>query len=150
MLSGHTAAISHIQFSPSGHLATCSWDNSARLWDIFGKQGCLETLDHNSEIVACEFNPHNEDFVTTTLQGQVFVWDPETGNLKGIIDGKDDIAGGRLRDDRNTSKTSTKNKHFNTIAISPNGEFILAAGNAKNICLYDIRHRVMLRRFAIT
>ena len=68
----------------------------------------------------------------------------------GIIECKDDIAGGRLRDERVTAKNSTRNKHFNMISISPNGEFILGGGNGKNLCLYDIRFKLLMKRFAVT
>jgi periodic tryptophan protein 2 len=27
---------------------------------------------------------------------------------------------------------------------------VIGGGNSKNICFYDIRHRLMLRRFAVT
>jgi periodic tryptophan protein 2 len=30
------------------------------------------------------------------------------------------------------------------------GDLAIGGGNSKNICLYDIKHKVMLRRFAIT
>lgn len=63
---------------------------------------------------------------------------------------KDDIAGGRLRADRMTASNSTKNKHFNSISMSPNGDFVIGGGNSKHICLYDIKHKLMLTRFAIT
>ena len=36
------------------------------------------------------------------------------------------------------------------VALSPNGEFVIGGGNSKNICLYDLRHKVLLKRFAIT
>jgi periodic tryptophan protein 2 len=49
-----------------------------------------------------------------------------------------------------TAKNSTKNKHFTSIAISPNGDFVIGGGNSKNICLYDVKHKLMLTRFAIT
>lgn len=67
-----------------------------------------------------------------------------------MIECRADIQGGRLRDDRNSSKNSTKNKHFNSLAVSPNGQFILAGGNSKNVCLYDIRNKLLLNRYALT
>ena len=66
------------------------------------------------------------------------------------MDCKDDIAGGRLRDDRVTAKNSTKNKHFNSISVSPNGDFLIGGGNSKHLCLYDLKHRLMVARYAIT
>jgi len=36
------------------------------------------------------------------------------------------------------------------VTLSPNGEFCLGGGNSKNICLYDMKHKVLLKRFAVT
>lgn len=80
----------------------------------------------------------------------MFIWDTEEGNIKGFIECRADLAGGRLQEDRNTAKSSTKNKHFNTISMSPGGDYIIGGGNSKNICLYDVRHKILLKRFAIT
>jgi periodic tryptophan protein 2 len=57
--------------------------------------------------------------------------------LKGTIEGKKDVAGGRLTADRVTAKSSTKNKHFNSASFNPTGEMILAGGNSKYVCLYQ-------------
>lgn len=78
------------------------------------------------------------------------IWEALEGNLKGVIECKSDIQGGRMKEDRVTAKNSTKNKHFNSIAISPNGEFIIGGGNSKNIFLYDLRHKLLLKRFVVT
>ena len=61
-----------------------------------------------------------------------------------------DIQGGRLQDDRNTAAKSTKNKHFNSLSISPSGLFVIGGGNSKNLCLYDVTNKLLLRRYAIT
>jgi periodic tryptophan protein 2 len=78
------------------------------------------------------------------------IWESESGNMIGVIECRDDLSGGRLRDDRVTAKNSTRNKYFNSIAVSPNGDFLIGGGNSKNVCFYDIKHRIMLRRFAVT
>lgn len=67
-----------------------------------------------------------------------------------MIECKNDISGGRLQEERVTAKKSTRNKYFNSIAVSPNGEFVLGGGNSKHICLYDTRYRLLMKRFAIT
>lgn len=36
------------------------------------------------------------------------------------------------------------------MALSPIGDFLIAGGNSKHICLYDLKHKVLLRRFAVT
>ena len=80
----------------------------------------------------------------------MFIWDAEDGNIKSFIEYKNDLQGGRLSEERSTAKTSTRNKHFTTVNMSPNGEFVIGGGNSKNICLYDLRNKVLLRRFAVT
>ena len=80
----------------------------------------------------------------------MYMWQAAEGNLIGIIDCKDDIAGGRLREERVTANNSSRNKHFNSVAISPNGEFVIGGGNSKHICLYDLRYKLLMKRFAVT
>ncbi len=107
-------------------------------------------MGHGTEVLSVDFHPNNKQLLSTTLGGQIYLWQADEGNLIGIMECKDDIAGGRLRDERVTAKNSTRNKNYNSIAISPNGEFIIGGGNSKNVCLYDIRHKLMMKRFAIT
>ena len=101
-LNGHRGPISAICFSPPQQdggsiLASSSWDMTVKLWDIFGKQGLLETLEHSSEVVSCDFHPNlKSELVTTTLGGQMFLWDAEEGNIKSFVECKNDICGGRL------------------------------------------------------
>ncbi len=78
------------------------------------------------------------------------MWQSDEGHMIGMIDIKLDIAGGRLQNERVTAKNSTRNKHFNSIAISPNGEHIIGGGNSKNICLYDMKYKLLMKRFAVT
>jgi hypothetical protein len=61
----------------------------------------------------------------------MFIWDVEEGNIKSFIEVKDDLAGGRNQNDRTSAKKSTKNKHMTSVALSPNGEFVIGEGNSK-------------------
>ena len=102
-------------------------------------------------MVSCDFHPVTKnELVTSTLGGQMFLWDADSGDIKSFIECKKDLAGGRLQEDRNTASKSTKNKHFNSLSLSPNGDFCIGGGNSKHICLYDLKHRILLKRFAVT
>jgi periodic tryptophan protein 2 len=151
ILNGHTGPISSLCFSQTGAmLVSGSWDQTVRVWDIFEKKGSVDSLAHTSEVLSVDFHPNNKDIISTTLGGQMYMWQAAEGNLIGIIDCKDDIAGGRLREERVTAKNSSRNKHFNSVAISPNGEFVIGGGNSKHICLYDLRYKLLMKRFAVT
>jgi WD40 repeat protein len=53
---------------------------TVKLWDVFGKQGVLENLEHNSEVVSCDFHPFlKNELVSTTLGGQMLLWDADQG-----------------------------------------------------------------------
>ena len=85
ILNGHVGPISSVCFSPPSQdggsvLASGSWDMTVKLWDVFGKQGVLENLEHNSEVVSCDFHPFlKNELVSTTLGGQMLLWDADQG-----------------------------------------------------------------------
>jgi periodic tryptophan protein 2 len=67
-----------------------------RVWDIFEKKGAVETLNHGSEVLSVDFHPNGKDIISTTLGGQMYMWQSDEGHMIGMIDIKLDIAGGRL------------------------------------------------------
>lgn len=52
---------------------------------------------------------------TCTTNGNINFWDVETGEQIGIIEGKQDIGGGRLTSDIVTSKTSSKSQFISIL-----------------------------------
>ena len=151
ILTGHTAPVSSLAFSPNGStMASGSWDNTIRIWDLFDKKCILDTLNHSSEVLAVDYHPNGKEVVGTTLSGQIYLWSSEDSSLLGILDAKSDLAGGRLRDERVSAKNSTRNKYLTTVAVSPTGDFFLGGGNTKNLCLYDLRYKLLMKRFALT
>ncbi len=97
ILNGHTGPISSLCFSPNGAvLVSGSWDQTVRVWDIFEKKGSVEALNHASEVLSVDFHPNGKDIISTTLGGQLYLWQTDEGNLLGMIDCKQDLAGGRL------------------------------------------------------
>ena len=76
IMSGHSGPISGITFSATnGLMATSSWDQTVKVWDIFGKNGLVDTFQHSTEVLEAIFHPNSNDLITTTLGGQVHVWD---------------------------------------------------------------------------
>jgi periodic tryptophan protein 2 len=58
------------------------------------------------------------------------------------IEGRRDIAGGRLMTDRRSAANSTAGKCFTTLCYSADGSYILAGGSSKYICMYDVADQV--------
>ena len=69
-LSGHTGPISSLSFSPlDGQLASCSWDCSVRVWDLFARHPSRETFIHTSDVLAVAYRPDGRQLCSATLDG---------------------------------------------------------------------------------
>ncbi|CAA7402795.1 unnamed protein product [Spirodela intermedia] len=150
VLSGHEGPVHGLMFSPTNNILTSSsWDKTVRLWDIYGK-GAVETFTHNHDVLTVVYRPDGKQIGCSTLDGQIHFWDPVDGLLMSTIEGRRDIAGGRLMTDKRSAANSSSGKFFTTLCYSADGSYILAGGNSKYICMYDISEQVLLRRFQVT
>jgi len=68
---------------------------------------------------------------------------------QGSIEGRRDLAGGRLSSDRRALGNSSSGQCFTSLAFSADGAFLLAGGSTKYVCMYDVEEKVMLRRFQV-
>ncbi|KAJ4952632.1 hypothetical protein NE237_029464 [Protea cynaroides] len=151
VLSGHGGPVHGLMFSPtSAILASSSWDKTVRLWDVFEGKGAVETFPHTHDVLTVAYRPDGKQLASSTLDGQIHFWDPIDGLLMFTIDGRRDIAGGRLMTDRRSAANSSSGKCFMTLCYSADGSYILAGGSSKYICMYDVADQVLLRRFRIT
>lgn len=152
VLAGHEAPIADIIFNPiRSFLASASWDNTVRLWDVFEKKATQDTLELGSDVVALAYRGDGRELCCSTLNGQLTIWDV-TGPAAqlGAIEGRKDIAGGRLSTDRITAKHSDASKCFESICYSADGSCLLAGGSTKYVCIYDLAQKVLLKRFCIS
>ncbi|KAL9350642.1 hypothetical protein Peur_057897 [Populus x canadensis] len=151
VLSGHAGPVHGLTFSPSNAvLASSSWDKTVRLWDVFEGKGAVETFPHTHDVLTVVYRPDGRQLACSTLDGQIHFWDAIDGLLMYTIEGRRDIAGGRLMTDRRSAANSTAGKCFTTLCYSADGSYILAGGSSKYICMYDVADQVLLRRFQIT
>ncbi|KAK9101926.1 hypothetical protein Sjap_019180 [Stephania japonica] len=151
VLSGHEGPVHGLMFSPSNAiLASSSWDKTVRLWDVFEGKGAVETFPHTHDVLTSVYRPDGKQLACSTLDGQIHFWDPLDGVLMYTIEGRRDIAGGRLMTDRRSAANSSSGKFFTSLCYSADGSYILAGGNSKYICMYDVSDQVLLRRFQIT
>ena len=151
IVSGHTGPISSVSFSPlTGQLASSSWDKSVRVWDVYSRDVSSESLEHSSEVLAMTYSPDGKSIAATTLNGTISVWSVESGKLVSEIHGSRDIATGRRKTDLITVGKNDSGKHFTSIAYTSDGTSLIAGGNSKFVCIYNVSSKMLLRRFAIT
>jgi len=151
ILSGHEAPISAVAFSPlSTALVSSSWDRTVRVWDVFGRHPKTESLSHTHDVLCVAYRPDGREICTATLGGELVFWDTDDVSVKYTIDGRNDISGGRLSNQKRTAKTSMSTKSFTTLCYSADGRCVLAGGNSKYVCIYDTETRSLVKKFQIS
>lgn len=150
-LQGHEGPVSSLSFGyEGGLLASASWDKTVRIWSIFGRSTHVEPMQMQSDVLAIAMRPDSKQVAVSTLDGTITFWNVEQGKEEGQVDGREDLAGGRHSTDRFAAKNSSRSKYFNTLCYSADGSIVLAGGNSKFICLYDINNEVLLRKYLIS
>mmetsp|Transcript_28828 Transcript_28828/g.35138 ORF Transcript_28828/g.35138 Transcript_28828/m.35138 type:complete len:311 (+) Transcript_28828:959-1891(+) len=89
---------------------------------------------------------------TATLSGSLHF-----GNLEGenigllyVTDGQKDIAGGRKMNDRNTADTNASSRYFTSVCYSADGRCVLAGGNSRFVCIYEVSQQILLKKFQVS
>ena len=52
--------------------------------------------------------------------------------------------------DRMTSDNNASSRYFTSIAYSADGTCLLAGGNSKYVCIYEISQQILLKKFQIS
>ena len=55
------------------------------------------------------------------------------------IEGRNDLSSGRADTDVVTAKKNLQGKAFKTLCYTADGQCLLAAGQSKNICIYQVK-----------
>ncbi len=89
-LTGHTAAVWSVAFSPNGKwLASASRDQTVKVWDVTSGQVKLTLEGHTDPVLSMAFSPDGKRLASASGDRTVKVWDAtngqETLTLKGHI-----------------------------------------------------------------
>jgi periodic tryptophan protein 2 len=150
-LSGHEGPVAALAFAPSGDtIISGSWDHTVRVWSIFGRTQTSEPIQLTADVLHVAFRPDSKQVAVSTLDGQLTFWSVSEASQEGGVDGRRDVSGGRMISDRRTAANSPGTKSFNCIAYSADGSCIIAGGNSKYICLYDVQSGTLIKKFTVS
>jgi len=154
-LSGHEAPVSCLAFGAGAggvgsFLASGSWDQTVRVWDFVSSSAAIDVLQHGADVLDVVFAPDGATLAAATLDGQIALWDAREAQQVGAIDGRADVVGGRSLLSKVTAKNMAGGKCFRSLCFSADGSCLLAGGNSKFVCLYDVSERLLLRKFVLS
>lgn len=150
-LSGHEGPVASLAFAPSGDMVVSgSWDRTVRIWSIFGRSQTSEPIQLQADVLHIAFRPNSKQIAVSTLDGQLTFWSVSEASQEAGVDGRRDVSGGRKISDRRTAANVAGTKFFNCIAYSTDGSCVIAGGNSKYICLYDVQSGTLIKKFAVS
>uniref|UniRef100_A0A8C9VJ03 PWP2 small subunit processome component n=1 Tax=Scleropages formosus TaxID=113540 RepID=A0A8C9VJ03_SCLFO len=151
VLAGHEGPVSGLSFNPvRSILASSSWDRTVKLWDMADSWQTKETLRLTSDGLAVTHRPDGQELAVATLDGEISFWNPMTAMQTGSILGRHDLQMGRKETDKITAKQAAKGKSFTTLCYSADGQSILAGGQSKFVCIYNIKEQILMKKFEIS
>ena len=149
----HEGVVHRVVFHPDAtklQLFSSSHDNSIRVWDLRTKRCLARLASHVGVPAALAFSPDGATLATATLDGAIALWDAKEAEQVATIDGRRDISGGRSALSRVSRKNSAGGKCFKSLAFSADGSCVLAGGQSKYVCLYDVAERTLLRKYVLS
>ncbi|KAL8781050.1 MAG: hypothetical protein Q9194_000556 [Teloschistes cf. exilis] len=150
-LAGHEGPVSSLAFAPSGGmLVSGSWDHTVRMWNIFDRTQSSEALQLQADITDIAVRSDSKQIAVSTLDGQLTFWSVAEATQSAGLDARRDVSGGRKLSDRRIAANIAGSKNFNCISYSLDGNCLLAGGNSKYICLYDVLSGSLLKKFTVS
>ncbi len=117
---GHAGDVSSLSFGPDGrYLASGSWDNKVKIWDV--EKGILvKTLrGHFSSVNAVSFSPRGKYVASGDADGKVIVWNVKSGKAVKTF---------------NYSPMG----YVWSVSFSPDGMFVAAGGDLAVVKIWNV------------
>mmetsp|Transcript_10852 Transcript_10852/g.20093 ORF Transcript_10852/g.20093 Transcript_10852/m.20093 type:complete len:945 (+) Transcript_10852:77-2911(+) len=151
VLAGHEGPLSGLAFAPMGsELVSTSWDQTMRVWKPYESNSAKEVLSLGSDGLCVAFRPDGKEVCVGTLSGHLQLWDLESGQQTGVIEGLRDVRGGRRKRDLAMSKNSAHGKHFSSVSYTVDGSCVIAGGRSAYVCIFHVKSHVLLKKYKLS
>jgi len=127
-LEGHTSAVNSVAFSPDGKtLASASWDNTIKLWNISTGKLISTFIGHTDAVSSVAFSPDGKTLASASLDKTIILWNISTGKPISTLTGHTGAVWG--------------------VAFSPDGKTLASASWDKTIILWNISTGKLISTF---
>lgn len=119
--------VNGVAFSPDGSkLASAGDDGSIRIWDLATRKQILSFPAHPELATMVEFINGGAELITTGNEPSVRMWNAETGESTGVF-------------------LENQPERILAAALSHDGRYFAAGDYERNICIFDLEHRKLVR-----
>ena len=116
-LEAHQNSIASVTFSPDGTtLASGSWDNTVKLWDVATRTNIATLEGHKRDVTSVSFSPDGTLLASGSADATVKLWDVGTHENIAALEGHNSVT---------------------SVSFSPDG-ILLASADRYNIKLWDV------------
>jgi WD40 repeat protein len=126
-------------------VATSPGNGVVRVWDAATGEKVREIDTKRGDVAGIAFSPDGKLIATKAeLTAAVNLWDAATGNHLRTVgqDGESGFSGGRVMIESGGVQTPA-------VVFSPDGRLVAAAGDKKQVCVWDVATGTLVREFPV-